>query len=108
MKLFFTDNSTKHLHQVIQEKSNPSLKLRIFVLGGGCAGLQYMFALVEKVCADDLAFVKRSVSFIVDCISLQYLNNATIDYRSSIDGSYFMVYTPSSVTTCHCGASFVM
>ncbi|PHN16320.1 iron-sulfur cluster insertion protein ErpA [Candidatus Tremblaya phenacola] len=106
--LTFTDNSTKHMCQVIQEKSNPNLKLRVFVLGGGCAGLQYMFALVEKQCGDDLAFVKRTVSFIVDCISLQYLNNAVIDYRSSIDGSYYIVYTPSTASTCHCGSSFVM
>lgn len=36
--LLFTDNAANKVKELIEEEGNPSLKLRVFVTGGGCSG----------------------------------------------------------------------
>jgi iron-sulfur cluster insertion protein len=48
----------------------------------------------------------NKVTLLVDPISIQYLKNAVIDYKSGIEGEYFTVINPDAKTTCGCGSSF--
>lgn len=108
--IVITDSVVKKVHELILEENEPNLKLRIFVQGGGCSGFQYGFTFDETANEDDFQFDKSidnvNVGFLVDTMSFQYLQGATIDYVEDLQGSQFVIKNPNASTTCGCGSSF--
>ncbi len=103
-----SQSATKKIKEIIDEEDNPDLKLRIFVQGGGCSGFQYGFTLDEVINEDDLEFKSGDISVVVDAMSMQYLNEAEIDYEKSMLGSEFKIKNPNVKATCGCGSSFTV
>ena len=101
-----TDSATTKLKELIAEEANPNLKLRVFVQGGGCSGMQYGFTFDEIANEDDFSLEFESVAVLVDAMSSQYLTGATVDYREDLHGSSFVIANPNAETTCGCGSSF--
>ena len=94
------------LKDILAEENNPNAKLRVYVQGGGCSGMQYGFTLDEDQNEDDFIIERDEVTVLVDSMSMQYLNEATIDYKDDIMGSSFVIDNPMAETTCGCGSSF--
>ena len=94
------------LKDVLAEENNPNLKLRVFVQGGGCSGMQYGFTLDESKNEDDMDFDYSGVTVLVDSMSWGYLQGAEIDYRDDVMGASFVINNPQAQTTCGCGSSF--
>jgi len=42
----------------------------------------------------------------VDEVSLEFLNNAQVDYKQELIGSYFAIENPNATSNCGCGTSF--
>ena len=104
--LTLTENAVSKIRDLLAEENNPSLKLRTFVQGGGCSGMQYGFSLEETKNEDDFDFVYEDVTVLVDAMSMQYLQNAEIRFDDSDMGSSFVINNPPAQTTCGCGSSF--
>jgi len=104
--LNFTNSAAGKVHQLITEEGNSKLRLRVYIVGGGCSGFQYGFAFDEKQNPDDTLLEKNNVGLIVDAMSLQYLIGSSIDYVESLQGAHFVVSNPNANTTCGCGSSF--
>ena len=104
--LVFTDSAAEKVRQLIEEEGNDNLKLRVFVQGGGCSGLQYGFEFDEQVQDGDTMVENLGVKLLVDPMSLQYLSGAEIDYKEGLDGAQFVIRNPNATTTCGCGSSF--
>lgn len=104
--LDFTANAAAKVSELIAEEGNSALKLRIYVSGGGCSGFQYNFAFDEAVNEDDTVIIKNGVSLLVDAMSCQYMEGATIDYLEGLEGSRFVITNPNASSTCGCGSSF--
>ena len=104
--LLFTDNAANKVKELIEEEGNPSLKLRVFVTGGGCSGFQYGFTFDEEVNEDDTTMEKNGVMLLIDPMSYQYLVGAEIDYSEGHEGSQFVIRNPNASSTCGCGSSF--
>ena len=102
----FSDNAVKKVKELIEEEGTPDLKLRVFVSGGGCSGMQYGFTFEESINDDDKKVEKDNVMFLIDQMSLQYLTGAEIDYQDNVQGSQFVIKNPNATTTCGCGSSF--
>ena len=102
----FTDSAVSKVRELIEEESNPDLKLRVFITGGGCSGFQYGFTFDEIANEDDFIIDREGVKFLVDTMSYQYLVGAEIDYIDSFEGSQFTIKNPNAQTTCGCGSSF--
>ena len=100
-----TENATDKVAELMQEEQT-SQALRIFVQGGGCSGFQYGFAWDADVNEDDFVVEQKSVRFLVDAMSMQYLQGATIDYKETFEGNNFVIVNPNAETTCGCGFSF--
>ena len=96
------------LKELVAEEGNPNLKLRVFVQGGGCSGFQYGFTFDEVKNEDDFDFAYDTVQVLIDAMSMQYLQDAEIDYRDDLMGSSFVINNPQAVSTCGCGSSFSM
>ena len=79
---------------------------RISVLGGGCSGFQYDFSFVNSPNNDDLVFKDSGINYLVDKISMDFLNGSTLEYISELAGSYFKIENPNATANCGCGTSF--
>mgnify|MGYP000366927775 FL=1 len=104
--LIFTDAAANKVKDLIEEEKNDSLKLRVFVSGGGCSGFQYGFTFDENIQDGDTQIEKNGVTLLVDPMSFQYLSGAEIDYKEDLEGSQFVIKNPNATTTCGCGSSF--
>ena len=103
-----SDSAVKKIKTIIAEE-DPSLKLRVFVQGGGCSGFQYGFSLEELPPADDdFTFEKDGVGVIIDSISMQYMSEAEIDYKEDMMSASFTIKNPNVTATCGCGSSFTI
>ena len=104
--LVFTEAAANKVKNLIEEEKNDSLKLRVFVSGGGCSGFQYGFTFDESVDQEDTCISKNGAQLVVDPLSMQYIAGSTIDYVEDLSGSKFIVKNPNATTTCGCGESF--
>tara|TARA_Y100000590_G_scaffold100048_1_gene113725 strand:- start:241 stop:627 length:387 start_codon:yes stop_codon:yes gene_type:complete len=104
--IIFTDSAAKKVSQLIEEEKNDSLKLRVFISGGGCSGFQYGFTFDETIGTGDSQIENLGVTLLVDPMSVQYLMGAEIDYKEDLQGAQFVIRNPNATTTCGCGSSF--
>ena len=102
-----TDAAKTRIIDLLIDEHNPQLKLRTFVQGGGCSGFSYGFTFDEEVNEDDFEFpVDEKFKVLIDAMSMQYLQGATIDYKEEIMGSQFVIKNPNASSSCGCGSSF--
>jgi iron-sulfur cluster insertion protein len=101
-----TDAAVIKLRDILAEENNTAAKLRVFVQGGGCSGMQYGFTIDQEQNDDDFVQEYDSVQVLVDSMSWQYLSEATINYKEDLMGASFVIENPQAQTTCGCGSSF--
>ena len=102
-----TEAAKSKIIDLLIDENNPQLKLRTFVQGGGCSGFSYGFTFDEEVNEDDFEFpVDEKFKVLIDAMSMQYLQGATIDYKEEIMGSQFVIKNPNASSSCGCGSSF--
>jgi iron-sulfur cluster insertion protein len=101
-----SESAVARIQDILAEENLPDLKLRVFVQGGGCSGMQYGFTLDQDVGEDDWALDVNGVQLLVDSMSGQYLQGAEIDFRDDAMGASFVIKNPNAQTTCGCGSSF--
>jgi iron-sulfur cluster insertion protein len=101
-----TNSSYSKIKELFEEENNPNLKLRVFVQGGGCSGMSYGFTFDEEQNEDDFTIEKDGIVVLVDATSMQYLNEAVVDYKEDLMGAGFSIDNPNAETSCGCGSSF--
>jgi iron-sulfur cluster insertion protein len=101
-----SESATAKIQDILAEENNPSLRLRVFVQGGGCSGMQYGFTLDDQQAEDDWDLDINGVRILVDSMSGGYLQGAEIDYKDDVMGASFTIKNPNAQTTCGCGSSF--
>ena len=103
-----SESAVTKLKEIIKEEDNPDIKIRMFISGGGCSGMQYGFTLEDQPAnEDDFDLeVAPGVHMLVDAMSGQYVQGAEVDWQESAQGSQFAIKNPNASTTCGCGSSF--
>lgn len=109
--------------QITKDEGMPKgSRLRVKVIGGGCAGFSYdinfdtvilsgkeQIAVVEDyVKLRDRLIHTEGVYLVVDEMSLMYLVGVQIDYVDSLSGAGFKFENPNTKSTCGCGSSFTV
>ena len=94
-----TESAVSKLTELFAEENNPNLLLRVFVQGGGCSGFSYGFTFDESRNEDDFD-VPSAVPVVVDSMSMQYLQGATINYKEDLMGASFVIDNPQATSTC--------
>ena len=98
-----TESAKSKILEILAEESDPNLRVRAFVQGGGCSGFQYGFTLDADQDPEEDFEVD---GVLVDSMSMQYMTGAVIDYREDAMGASFVINNPQATTTCGCGSSF--
>ena len=103
-----SESAVEKLKEIIKEEDNPDIKIRMFISGGGCSGMQYGFTLEDQPAnEDDFDLeVAPGVHMLVDAMSGQYVQGAEVDGQESVQGAQFAIKNPNASTTCGCGSSF--
>ncbi len=87
------------------EGIEPTMALRLRVVGGGCAGFSYDLYFDEGTEVDRQIEI-GGVKVVVDEMSLMYLVGVEIDYVEGLQGAGFKFNNPNVKSTCGCGSSF--
>jgi iron-sulfur cluster assembly protein len=81
--------------------------IRVGVLGGGCAGLQYdMHPTAERKEGDFVQPLTDAVNLFIHPVAVAYLKGTTIDYSNAMVDGGFKFKNPNASNTCGCGTSF--
>lgn len=104
--IMLTDEAAAELQRLIDERNQAGCGLRIFVEGGGCAGLKYGMYFESAQREGDAVVEVSGVCLYVDPFSARCLEGARIDYLGAPANAGFRVDNPNAVSTCACGASF--
>ena len=101
-----TESAKNKIKDILYDEGNPKMSLRTFEQGGGCSGFSYGFTLDEEQNEDDFEIPLDEFKILVDAMSMQYLQGASIDYKEELMGSQFVIKNPNAQSTCGCGSSF--
>ncbi|MEM6677212.1 MAG: iron-sulfur cluster assembly accessory protein [Pseudomonadota bacterium] len=102
-----TARTYARLAEIAEAAGAPAAMLRVAVLGGGCSGFQYEFALEETVAETDIIIAGPGENrVVVDAESLPFLAGSVIDFKDELIGARFSVENPNATSTCGCGTSF--
>ena len=104
--LDITESAKNKIKDILYDEGNPKMSLRTCVQGGGCSGFSYGFTLDEEQNEDDFEIVLDEFKILIDAMSMQYLQGASIDYKEEAMGSQFVIKNPNAQSTCGCGSSF--
>ena len=101
-----TQSAAEQVRRMIDGRPGDAEKcLRVYIEGGGCSGMQHAMTLDEKR-EGDFSAEFFGVPVVVDRVSAEYLQGATIDYLDALTGGGFKVNIPRAQSTCGCGKSF--
>jgi iron-sulfur cluster assembly accessory protein len=103
--LTLTDRALERTRMILRKPENQGKALRIFVIGGGCAGLNYSMAM-GFVKSDDYVLESDGCKVVVDPKSMSFLKGMQVDYHESIQSSGFTFNNPNAIASCGCGLSF--
>ena len=101
-----TPAADKAIKRFLRGAETPVAGLRIFVSGGGCAGLQYGLRLEQDKSEDDFEFDLGGATLLVDPMSRPMLEGLTVDFVDSLTQTGFKFSNPNAAGSCTCGQSF--
>lgn len=104
--LTVTESAQNKIIDLLTEENDPALRLRMYVQGGGCSGFQYGFTFDSDKNEDDFEVEAGKTQVLVDSMSMQYVQGATIDYVEDLMGAQFKINNPNASGSCGCGSSF--
>jgi len=101
------DVSKSAIKRIVEVSSKNKKKFfRISIDGGGCQGFSYKFDFDDKISENDKVLDFNEVKILIDSTSLEFINDAKLDFVEDMIGSYFKVSNPKATSTCGCGVSF--
>lgn len=101
-----TDKAIIKIKEMSEDMDIGHTKIRVKVVGGGCAGFRYDMEYDDKVGELDEVVEKDGITVLVDPMSYQYLEEVTIDYATELMGEGFKFINPAVKASCGCGHSF--
>lgn len=104
-QLNFTEKALDRAKAILQKPENTGKALRVFVFGGGCAGLNYGMAM-GFVKPEDYVLESDGYKVVVDPKSMDLLKGMQVDYYESVQSSGFKFNNPNAIASCGCGLSF--
>ena len=103
-----TNNAITQFKKILINEQEGSF-VRILVDSGGCSGFSYKFSIDKKFDKNnDIAITqdKEKNIFVTDKISLNYINDSSIDWKEDFTNAQFVVVNPLAKSSCGCGSSF--
>ncbi|MFQ6010896.1 MAG: HesB/IscA family protein [Nitrososphaerales archaeon] len=111
MLLSITDNAAMHAKELLQKAGSMDGILRLRIIAGGCAGLQYKLDVADPTPRDnDMVVDNNGVKLLVDQKSAMFVTGSTLDFIDTMipfQGG-FKLLNPKLKSQCSCGHSFAL
>jgi iron-sulfur cluster assembly protein len=102
-----TDAAGRKVSQLMQRDGVADGALRVKIVGGGCAGLEYKMDFEKNPpTPKDILIQSAGVRVLVDVKSALYVSGSEIDFQDKMIGGGFKIHNPNATATCSCGESF--
>ena len=102
-----TEAAGRKVDQLMQRDGVGGGALRVKIVGGGCAGLEYKMDFERNPpTAKDILIETAGVRVLVDVKSALYVSGSEIDFQEKMIGGGFKIHNPNATATCSCGESF--
>ena len=105
LSVILTEAAAKAVQELLEQRNLPGYSLRVYVAGGGCSGIQYGMAFDNNIRTEDTVTESNGLKIMVDEVSIQYLQGATVDYIDGPQGTGFKITNPNAISSCGCGSS---
>ena len=105
MSVTLTESAAKAVQDLLEQRNLPGYCLRVYVAGGGCSGIQYGMAFDNNIRTEDTVTESNGLKILIDEVSIQYLQGATVDYIDGPQGIGFKIINPNAISSCGCGSS---
>ena len=93
-KIFLTEKSAAAARQLMEERGEDLLQLRLYIEGKGCDGFYYGVSF-DQATSEDSHFEDLGVKIIVDKDTLRFCDGSTIDWVDDERGKGFLVDNPN-------------
>lgn len=104
--LSFTDQAAERL-QAEMDRQDGVDALRLLVMPGGCAGLQYALSMAKGEPEEVETVVRdHDIDIYVQADMLELLEGSIIRFNDNLIGGGFQVDNPNASQECGCGKSF--
>lgn len=107
-----TPTASQAVKDIFAERNLEGYALRVYATAGGCSGVQFDMALDNNFRDIDAIFDIDGVKVVVDNVSMDYLQGASIDFVNDPErGAGFAVKSPNAKShehgegECGCGGS---
>ena len=100
------DTVVSKVKELMDSDNKQGYGLRVAVRGGGCSGFQYGLNFEQDKQENDQVLEFDGLKVYVDAMSGLYLQDVTIDFVESLEGSGFKIDNPNATGSCGCGQSF--
>jgi iron-sulfur cluster assembly protein len=102
-----TEAAGRKVSQLMQRDGVAEGALRVKIVGGGCAGLEYKMDFEKNPPTPrDILIATAGVRVLVDVKSALYVSGSEIDFKDVMIGGGFKIHNPNATATCSCGESF--
>jgi iron-sulfur cluster assembly protein len=98
-----TDAAAERVRAIIDAGDKPYL--RVGVVNGGCAGMEYTLGYADAPAPFDEAVEDRGVNILVAADAVLFLLGSEIDYETTRLSSKFVFRNPNQTDACGCGES---
>lgn len=102
-----TEAAEKQINALSTENEVYGISLNL--KGGGCAGFEYEWGLVESPTDlhpnDEVVKTKEGCAFVIGKDSVMFLLGSVVDYKKDIIGAMFDIQNPNAQSSCGCGVS---
>lgn len=104
--LEMTETAIAAMKRAVQGASGEATGVRISLVEGGCAGLQFKLDLEGEAGATDSTLEYDGLPIFIDQAASPLIKGTRINYVEGLDGASFVFQNPQAESTCVCGKSF--
>ena len=90
-----SEKAAQVFSEIRRRENRPRASLRVAVLGGNCAGLNYFVGLDEFQAMDDFVIESRGQQILLDATSAPYLWGSILDYVEIENEAGFVIFNPN-------------
>lgn len=103
--LSLTDAAAQRVKEIMHEKDEDVIGLRVGIKKGGCAGFEYVMEYATKIEPLDEVVKSKGVTVLIDSKALLFLLGTQMDYVTEKMSSRFTFTNPNQTSACGCGES---
>jgi len=101
-----TDAAAARVKDIVAKGDKPYL--RVGVVNGGCAGMEYTLEYAEAKKPHDEVVEDKGVEILIDPTAVLFLLGTEMDYKSDRLRSGFVFNNPNQTGSCGCGESVTL